>query len=84
MGDSVIAYLKLFHKEDHIDSDVVLPTVALGSLLPEIDPAHRSEVGGLSTVEALIEDSMVTLGGGDNEMATPETPGGGTTNSWTC
>ena len=30
MGDSVIAYLKLFHKEDHIDSDIVLPTVALG------------------------------------------------------
>lgn len=39
-GEVQLPYLKLFYEEVHIDSDIVLPTVALGGFLSKLNPAH--------------------------------------------
>lgn len=39
-GKVQLPYLKLFYEEVHIDSDIVLPTVALGGFLSKLNPAH--------------------------------------------
>ena len=43
--------------------------MALGGLLSKLDPPQGGKVGGLGTVEALIEASMVAIGEGDDEVA---------------
>ena len=61
--------MKLLYKQLHVDPDVILSAVALGGLLSKLDPPQGGKVGGLSTVETLIEASMVAIGEGDDEVA---------------
>ena len=42
--------------------------MALGGLLSKLNPSQGGKVGGLSTVEALVEASMVAIGEGDDKV----------------
>ena len=42
--------------------------VYLGSLLAVVNPAAGGKVGGLSTVEPVVEAGVVTIGEGDHEL----------------
>ena len=64
-----MSYLKLLYKQLHVDPDIILSAVALSCLLSKLNPPQGGKVGRLSTVEALIEASMVPIGEGDDEVA---------------
>lgn len=42
--------------------------MALGGLLSKLNPSQGGKVGGLGTVEALVEASMVAIGEGDDKV----------------
>ena len=60
--------LKPLHEKVHVDFDIVCVAVALGCLLPIVNPAEGGKVGRLSTIETLVKASMVAVGEGHNEL----------------
>ena len=62
------SHLVLLYEVVHVNSDIVLATVALRGPLAIVNPPRRGKVGGLCTVETSVEARVVGIGKCDDEI----------------
>lgn len=61
-------WLELLHKQVHVDPHHVTPAPAMSGLLPIVNPPLRGKVGRLSTVEPMVEATVVPVREGNDEV----------------
>ena len=62
------SHLVLLYEVVHVNSDIVLATMALSGPLAIVNPPRGGKIGGLCTIEASVEARVVGIGKCDDEI----------------